>query len=483
MNRSRRAGWTATALLAAWGFSACSTNPATGERELSFIGEGREVQMGREADPQIASSMGLYADEAVQRYVDSIGQRLAAVSERPGLPWTFRVIDDPTVNAFAVPGGFIYVTRGILTHLNSEAELAGVLGHEIGHVTARHSVGQMSRAQLAQVGLGLGMIFVPELRPFGDLAGAGLQMLFLSYGRDDENQADELGVRYLRRTGYEPTELAEVMRMLDRTGQTQEGSGRIPEWLSTHPNPANRVENILAEVRDTRDAGGSRESVVGRDEFLRRLDGMVFGLNPREGYFEGTTFMQPDLRFRFEFPIGWQAVNQKQAVQGMSPDQDAGIMISIDEGEPEGAMRRFAADPEVRMYPTRQRTINGLPAMTAEFAAATEQEILRGLVAFFAHEGTTYRVLGYAPEARWATHARAISNALESFAHLTDPTALAVEPWRVDVVEAPSAMSLSLFLQRYPSSAGPEVVALINHLDGDGQLSAGSLYKRIIGGR
>jgi predicted Zn-dependent protease len=477
--RGRRAA-SAAAVLAA--LAACSTNPATGEREISLIGEGQEVQMGQEADPQIVASMGLYEDEALQQYVNQLGQRLAAASERPSLPWTFRVLDDPTINAFALPGGYIYVTRGILAHMNSEAELAGVLGHEIGHVTARHSVSQQSRAQLAQLGLGIGMIFAPELAQFGDLAGAGLQMLFLKYGRDDENEADELGVRYMRRANYEPTELAEVMLMLERSSQMQESSGRVPEWLSTHPNPANRVGNILAEVRETQ-TEGSGTAIVRRDEFIRRLDGMVYGIDPREGYFEEETFLHPELRFRFDFPSGWRTVNQKQAVQGVSSNQDAAISITLAQGSPAEAMRSFGSDQNVQTSAPRQQTVNGLPAVSAEFAAATQQGTLRGLVAFVSHGDNTYQLLGYAPESRWGSYASTISRSLGSFARLTDASALAAQPERLDVVEVPSGLTLSTFLQRYPSTEEPEIVALINHLDGDARLNGGALYKRVVAGR
>src|SRR5688572_9429262 len=319
MKIQRRTRGSAFAVLLTLGLaSGCATNPATGERQLSLIGEGQEIQIGRESDPQIIASMGLYPDEAVQQYVNQIGQRLAAASERPDLPWTFRVIDDPTVNAFAVPGGFIYITRGLLSHMTSEAQLAGVLGHEIGHVTARHSVSQMSRQQLAQIGLGIGSILSPTIASLGNIASAGLQVLFLKYGRDHEHQSDELGVRYLRRNNYDPAELAKVMQMLARSSALQEGSGRVPEWLSTHPDPPNRVANILAEAEKTAaEASGSGTPVVRRDDFMRRLDGMVFGANPREGYFEGETFLHPDMRFRFDFPSGWQTVNQKSAVQGI----------------------------------------------------------------------------------------------------------------------------------------------------------------------
>jgi predicted Zn-dependent protease len=467
------------------GLAACATNPATGESEISLIGEGQEVQMGNEADPQIIASMGLYEDEALQRYVNEIGQRLAAASERPDLPWTFRVIDDPTVNAFAVPGGKIYITRGILAHMNSEAELAGVLGHEIGHVTARHSVSQMSRAQLAQLGLGVGMILAgPQIGALGDLAGAGLQLLFLKYGRDDENEADELGVRYMRRTNYEPTELAEVMLMLERSSQMQDESGRVPEWLSSHPSPPNRVANILAEVRNTQaEAAGSGTALVRRDEFIRRLDNMVYGINPREGFFEGATFLHPEMRFRFDFPSGWQTVNQKQAVQGISENQDAMISITMAEGTPSQAMQEFASDQNVQTAAPRQQNINGLPAVTAEFAVATEQGTLRGLVAFVSHGNNTYQVLGYTPESRWGNYSSTLSRSIGSFARLTDQTALSAQPERLDVVQVSSGMTLSTFLQRYPSTEEPEIVALINHLDGDARLNGGAVYKRVVGGR
>jgi hypothetical protein len=168
-------------ILLALAAAACATNPATGERQLSLIGEDQEIAMGREADHDVQVSIGIYEDPELERYLDGVGQRLAARSERPDLPWTFRIADDPAVNAFALPGGFIYVTRGLLATLNTEAELAAVVGHEIGHVTARHAVNRISKAQLAGLGLGIGMILSPDLAQFSDLANLGLNLLFLKY--------------------------------------------------------------------------------------------------------------------------------------------------------------------------------------------------------------------------------------------------------------------------------------------------------------
>ncbi|RPI49748.1 MAG: hypothetical protein EHM55_23040 [Acidobacteria bacterium] len=184
------------ALLAAVLISACAINPVTGKRELSFMSEAQEISVGRELDAQVRQEMGLYEDEDLQRYVQDLGMRLASRSQRPNLPWSFAVVDSPAVNAFALPGGFIYITRGILPYLDNEAQLVGVLGHEIGHVTARHSAQQYTRGMGASLGVLVGSIFVPEVRPFADLAEGGLGVLFLKFSRDDELQADALGAEY-----------------------------------------------------------------------------------------------------------------------------------------------------------------------------------------------------------------------------------------------------------------------------------------------
>src|SRR5207249_2246367 len=189
--------------------------------------------------------------------------------------------------AAALAGGFIYVTRGIFAHLNSEAELAGVVGHEIRHVTARHSVSQLSKQQLAQLGLAVGTIASPEFEQFAGLASQALGVLFLKYSRDAESQADELGLRYLRRGNYDPREMPHVFEMLDRVSQAQ-GGGRVPQWLATHPNPENRRGRIEQEI-----AAGPQTfagTAVNRESYLQRLDGLVFGANPREGYFKGSQF-------------------------------------------------------------------------------------------------------------------------------------------------------------------------------------------------
>src|SRR2546425_2700107 len=252
----------------------CATNPATGKRQISFVSTGKEAQMGRESDPAIIEQYGLYGDSTVARYVDSVGQKLGSVSHLPTLDWHFRVLDSPVVNAFAIPGGYIYITRGIIAYLNSEAQLAGVMGHEIGHVTARHSAQQITRSQIAGVGLLVGTVFVGALRPYSGLAQQGLGLLFLKYSRDNESQADELGVGYATKAGYDPREIASTYSML-KHGADRQGSD-LPSFLSTHPDPGDR-EIRTSQLAQAAIAGGRRDLTIDAPRYRSRIEGLIYG--------------------------------------------------------------------------------------------------------------------------------------------------------------------------------------------------------------
>ncbi|MGD2136256.1 MAG: M48 family metalloprotease [Gemmatimonadales bacterium] len=457
----------------------CVTNPATGARQLILVTERQEIQLGLEADPQISAAYGLYPDSGIQRYVRGLGEQLAATSERPQLPWTFRVVDDPVVNAFALPGGFIYLTRGIMAYFDSEAELASVLGHEIGHVTARHSAQQMTTQQLAQVGLVAGMVLLPSLQDYAGIAGAGLQLVFLRFSRDDEREADDLGLRYMTRGGYDGQEMPGVYEMLQAVSEAS-GGGRLPGWLSTHPNPEDRAVRIQRQL-DTMPP--APEATVGRDEYVRRLDGMVFGANPREGYFQGSEFLHPDLRFRLAFPDGWATANQKQAVLGQSPAEDAMLQLTLSEyATPADAARAFAAQDGTRAGAIRTEKINGLTGASLDFGATTDQGTVAGSATFVAHRGNVYRLLALATEAGWPRYRSALRQSALSFAELTDPTALGVQPLRLDIVPLDRAMTLTAFNQRIPSQVPLDALAPLNRVDPGTTLPAGFLVKRVVGG-
>ncbi len=462
-------------------FANCATNPATGARELMLVSEGQEVAMGRQADPEVVASFGLYPDSGLQRYVRDIGLELAATSERPQLPWSFRVVDDPVVNAFALPGGFIYITRGIMAHFDSEAQLAAVLGHEIGHVTARHSASQMSQQQLAQVGLVAGMILAPDLQDYLGVASVGLQLLFLKHSRDDEREADLLGFRYMQRDSYDTREMPPVFAMLGAVSAAS-GAERAPGWLSTHPEPEDREQRIQALIAQSGvDFSGTR---VARDEYLQRLDGMVYGANPREGYFRGATFLHPDLEFQFDFPTGWQTVNQKQAVLGQSPQKDAMMELRLAaQATPEAAARAFLEQEGVTAGRTRSQQINGLPAVVSEFQVATQQGTLRGLVTFIAYNQLTYRLLGYSTNQRWGSYQSAIGQSMGSFERLTDRRVLTVEPMRLDVVRLDRSMTMRQLVEQRSTPESAERLALINQVDPDEPMERGRLVKLVVGTR
>ncbi len=454
----------------------CATNPVTGRRELSLISESQEISMGQEAAKEVAASISPVADDALQRYVSGLGMTMARASERPSLPWSFTVIDDPSVNAFALPGGPIFITRGILTHMNSEAQLVSVLGHEIGHITAKHSVAQMSQAQLAQIGLIAAIIVKPGLAGFGDLASQGLGLLFLKFGRDDEMQADDLGFRYMTGAGYSPTEMAEMFRTLQRLGGGST-EGRVPEWLSTHPDPGNRVQKTLDRAAASSLPANLR---VERDAFLQRTDGLIFGENPREGFFRQNQFLHPDMQFQLDFPSGWKTQNQAAAVVGVSPQQDAIVVLALaGTAAPNQALSEFLNQQGIQSQGGSSGSINGLSAASGAFTAQTQDGVLAGNIAFVSHGGRTFRLLAYTPQQAYGSYRGAFAQSLGSFRRLTDPAALAVQPVRVHLVRLPQSMTISQFHQTYPSTIPVAQVALINGVEANTTLPAGSLVKRV----
>jgi predicted Zn-dependent protease len=423
--------------------------------------------------------MGLYPDPGLQSYIDGLGQRLAAESERPNLPWTFRVIDDPVVNAFAVPGGFVYMTRGILAHFNSEAQMVAVLGHEIGHVTARHSAAQMSKQQLAQIGMVVGSIASERFAQMSDLAGAGLSVLFLKYGRDDENQADALGLRYMKRTAHDVREMPSVFAMLGSLS-AESGAGSVPNWLSSHPTPADRqqrMERAIAAI-----PAESIGTIVERDAYLRRLENVIYGVNPRNGYFVGQRFNHPEMRFTMTFPQGWATANEAQAVRAMSSERDAAIQLTLSRAtSADEALRAFTSQEGVQSGTVQRPAVSGFTSVAAPFAVIQDADTLRGTVMFVQHNGQVFQLLAYGPSARWGARQAAAEGTLRSFSVLTDRAALDVQPHRIEIVRLDRGSSITDLRSRRASPLTAEQLALLNQVRVADVIPAGQLVKWVTG--
>ena len=436
--------------------------------------------MGRQGAAQVERLMGLHRGGSAHEYVSRIGEEMAVDTERPDLPWTFGIADVSGVNAFALPGGFIYVTRDILAHFNSEAELAAVLGHEIGHVTARHSVEQMSRQQLAQIGLGLGTVLSEDVARFSDLLGLGVGILFLKYSREDERQADRLGVRYMLQARYDPREAVDVFQMLERYSDQGGGTG-VPTWLSTHPPPEDRIEEIRNQI-DTIPAGQLEGTITRREAFLRRIEGLPFGPDPRDGFFRGDVLIHPSAKVRIAFPQGWKRESLPLAVNAVSQSGDALVRSLLgDTASMQDAARRFFSAQGIESRGVRETTLGGFDAVIGEFRTRSQGEVLQGRIAFVDGTEATYTLLGVSPAAVYSRHAGTFRAFFDSFARLTDRSDLGVQPLRIELVRIDAPATVRELLSRRSSALSAEALAILNGVEVDETLPAGSILKWVVG--
>jgi predicted Zn-dependent protease len=462
--------------------SACASNPVTGRREVSLMSEAEEIAIGRQGDAEIRREMGVYRDEDMQRYVSGIGERIAAVSHRPTLPWTFTVLDSPAVNAFALPGGFVYVTRGLLTHLGDESELAGVLGHEVGHVTARHASQQYTRAAGGSIGVLLASIFVPGVAPFSDLASAGLGTLFLKYGRDDELESDRLGIEYASKAGWDPDSVPRFLTTLSRIDALSERG--IPNWLSTHPDPGSRVVKAAPIAAGLTD--GARER--NQDEYLRRIEGLAYGDDPAEGVVLANRFVHPDLRIAVDFPDGWEVLNSSEQVVAQLEGEKV-LMVLRTADVARGASLADGAARHMKslgftLESGAMEPVGGQEGFVGRYRGKARQIGTVRVRAVHVPIGRqVYMVAGVAPEADYPRFAEEFEAALRSFRQLSSAEAAAIRPNQIALYTAKPGDSWQSIAQR----AGAGLVsatrlALMNGFAVNTQPPAGTLLKIVVHG-
>ena len=464
---------------------ACATNPATGKSQLSLMSEEQELAIGLQQDTEIRKEMGVYGDRQMQQYVTDVGLKLAQVSERPNLPWHFTVVDSPAINAFALPGGYIYITRGILPFLQDESQLAGVLGHEIGHVTARHASEQYSRSTSAQLGLVLGSLFVPGGAGLAQLGGTGLGVLFLKYSRDDEAQADGLGVRYAARAGWDPGGVPLMLNTLGRIEEASDHKG-VPNWLLTHPAADDRVQRVQAAVRDA-EAGATRFT-TDSDGYARRLEGLVFGDSPAQGVVRAGSYLHAGLRFAIEFPGDWTVANGEAQVAATEPGtgvQMVLVPILRPQGRTlEGVARLSMQRTGFRTVSGGQTVINGLDAFVGTYVGSMQKAgrvIVRA--AYIVLNRRVYLVMGIAPEDFFERVESSFTRSIESFRALTPGDAESIRPNLIALYTAKAGDTW----QAIAGQAGKDIVkpttlAIMNgHAVGD-QPRPGERLKIVVAG-
>lgn len=460
----------------------CSVNPVTGKRQLNFYSEEDEIALGAEAHQGIVAQYGILDDPAVAAYVEGIGQRMVPVSHRPNLPFHFTVLDDPVVNAFALPGGYVYITRGILAYLENEAALAGVMGHEIGHVTAQHGVTRMSSQSVFGLGLSLGAAVTQNIPYLGDIANGSAQLILLKYSRDDERQADALGVQYATALHYDTNNMAEFFHTLDRL--TPENGG-MPGWMSTHPDPGERwvkVRELTTEAWTT--TPGPYE--IGRERYLDRVDGMDFGANPREGYFAGGVFHHPDLKFRFPIPEGWQTQNTRATVGAFEPQQKAVLLLgSAQQADPAAAASAWLGTEGIEELESGATTMAGQPARRTKVRIPTDQGVLVVLSTFFQYSGVMFVMHGYAAEGDFPQWESALKASMDGFSAETDPAVLGIQPVRIRIVKVQKSATFAEFVADYPLPEGAMIdsvsgLAILNGVEVTDRLTPGQQIKVLV---
>ena len=463
-------------------FIACAVNPVTGKKELSFMSEEQEIALGKESDPQIVQMYGLYENQTLQNFIDQKGQEMAKISHRPHLDYEFKILDSPVVNAFAVPGGFVYFTRGILAHFNNEAEFAGVLGHEIGHVTARHSVQQQTKATIGQVVFIGGLILSPTLRTMAQEGQQFMQLLFLKYSRDNESQSDELGVQYSTAVGYDAHHMANFFKTLNNMRAGTEGE-TLPTFLSTHPDPADRYQKVNAMADAIQRDIDATKLQVNRDQYLRMIDGLIYGEDPKQGYVENGRFYHPTMRFQFPIPQGWQTINTPSQVQMAPKDGKAAMILTLTEAANlQAAAQQTAEQYSLTVVEQKNLTLNGMNvlAMVSDQVDQQSGQSIRILSYFISYSNSIFTFHGLTDKESFDKYVSSFNQTMRNFARLTDQSKINKKPDRISVRTVNRAGTLQSILQGYrvPSEKMREH-GLINGMDLNAQVPAGSLIKVI----
>ncbi len=436
--------------------NSCAVNPVTGKKQVVLMSEAQEIAMGKDADPQIIAQYGLYENAELQKFINTEGKKMAAVSHRPNLEYNFRIVDSDILNAFAIPGGYVYFTRGIMANFNNEAEFAGVLGHEIGHITARHSVVQQRNAILGQIGLIGAMVLSPNLAQFADQASQGLGLLFLKFGRDAEREADQLGVEYSSKIGFDAQQMAEFFTTLERQS-AESGNAGLPDFLSTHPNPGDRYVAVSKAATEWKKKLNLTNAQINRNSYLKKIDGIIYGEDPKQGFVENNIFYHPVLKFQFPIPTNWSYQNTPQRFQMAPKDGKAMMMLTLAPGKTlEESANAVLQQYNLQALESKQTTVNGLNAiaMVADLKAdpnqqqqQQSQEVVRTLSYIIHYGDLNYLMIGVTGSNSFNSYAPIFTSSMQNFKVLTDASKLNKKPERIRLKTVSTTQTLQQVLK------------------------------------
>lgn len=467
-------------------FNTCARNPVTGKRQVVLMSEAQEIAMGQEADPQIVAQYGLYDDKNLQAFITEKGKAMAAISHRPNLNYEFKIVDSEILNAFAVPGGYVYFTRGIMAHFNNEAEFAGVLGHEIGHIAYRHTVVQQSKQLFGQLGLIAGIIIRPELGRFAEQASQGLGLLFLKFGRDAERESDQLGVEYSSKINYDAHQMAGFFNTLQRQGEAS-GAQELPDFLSTHPNPGDRNVTTNKLATEWQKKLNLTNPQINRNNYLKRIEGLIFGEDPRQGYMENSVFYHPELKFQFNIPQGWKYQNTPQRVQMAPQDGQALMFLTLAPGKTlQEAGQAVLQQNNLQVIDSRETSVNGLNTLILvadskqDPQQQQQQQPIRTISYLIQYGTTIYHILGVSAASTFNNYQGFFTSTMQSFRQLTDVAKLNKKPDRIRIktVAANGTLDQALRGFRVPESK-LEQLSLVNGMKRTDAVTKGMLIKVI----
>ncbi len=465
--------------------NSCAVNPVTGKKQLVLMTESQEIAMGAATDPEIVAQYGRYEDKILQDFITQKGNEMAAISHRPDLKYEFKIVDSEVLNAFAVPGGYVYFTRGIMAHFNNEAEFAGVLGHEIGHITARHSVSQQSKAILGQVGLIGSMILVPQVAEFAEPLSEGLGLLFLKFGRDAERQSDELGVEYSSKIGYDAKEMAGFFNTLERQSSGSE-SAELPDFLSTHPNPGDRNIAVSKLSDEWKKKLNLINPKVSRESYLKKIEGLIYGEDPKQGFLENDVFYHPVLKFELNTPKGWNYQNKPQELEFAPKDGKAILIMTLIAGKSlEEAASNVVEKNNLQVLESNQITVNGLNALSILADVKVEQQkqqqqapTVRTLSYLIQYKDNIYHILGASSVTDFNSYSENFLQTTKNFKQLKDASKLNKQPERIRIKPVKQSGTLKQALNSYNMpEKKQEEISLLNGMLLTDKVLAGSLIK------